>query len=63
MEIYINPPPECCGKCPCFYAPHPMHCQAVPAEKKLKIARPYAERPDWCPLNKKAGGTKPEEKE
>ena len=63
MEIYINPQPECCGKCPCFYAPHPMHCQAVPAEKKLKIARPYAERPDWCPLNKKADGTKIERKE
>lgn len=63
MEIYINPPPKCCGMCPCFHAEHPMYCQAVPAKLGIKVRKPYVERPDWCPLNKKADDTKNEGKE
>lgn len=43
--------PNCCGRCPCFHAEHPMYCQAVKADKNKRIYAPYGEgRPDWCPL-------------
>ena len=50
---YIVPKeiPNCCGRCPCFHAEHPMYCQAVKADKNKRIYAPYGEgRPDWCPL-------------
>ena len=50
---YIVPKeiPNCCGRCPCFHAEHPMYCQAVIADKNKRIYAPYGEgRPDWCPL-------------
>ena len=41
-----------CGYCPCFHAEHPIHCQAVKADKAKRIAAPYGlPRPDWCPLD------------
>ena len=43
--------PKRCGLCPCFHAEHPMHCQAVKANKDKRIIAPYgAPIPDWCPL-------------
>ena len=43
--------PDKCGSCPCFHAEHPIHCQAVKADKAKRIAAPYGlPRPDWCPL-------------
>lgn len=43
--------PMCCGICPCFHAEHPMHCQAVKADKNKSVYAPYeGDRPDWCPL-------------
>ena len=50
---YIVPKkiPMCCGICPCFHAEHPMHCQAVKADKNKMVYAPYeGGRPDWCPL-------------
>ena len=50
---YIVPKeiPNCCGRCPCFHAEHPMYCQVVKADKNKRIYAPYGEgRPDWCPL-------------
>lgn len=45
--------PKRCGLCPCFHAEHPMHCQAVKANKDKRIIAPYgAPIPDWCPLIK-----------
>lgn len=44
--------PERCGLCPCFHAEHPMHCQAVKADRNKRIVAPYGEpRPNWCPMN------------
>lgn len=44
--------PERCGKCPCFHAEYPMHCQLIkPPDKNKRLAAPYGlPRPDWCPL-------------
>lgn len=50
---YIVPKeiPNCCGRCPCFHAEHPMYCQAVKADQNKRIYAPYeGYRPDWCPL-------------
>lgn len=52
---YIVPreKPKRCGLCPCFHAEHPMHCQAVKADKNKMVYAPYeGGRPDWCPLIK-----------
>lgn len=46
--IRISNSVQCCGECPCFYAEHPMHCQAIP---KRTYGAPYAGKPDWCPLH------------
>ena len=50
--IALNiPMPEKCGKCPCFHAAYPMHCQAVKADPNKDIIAPYGmPRPKWCPL-------------
>ena len=54
MGVYIKgmEMPDKCGSCPCFHAEHPIHCQAVKADKAKRIAAPYGlPRPDWCPLD------------
>ena len=54
MGVYIKDMemPDKCGSCPCFHAEHPIHCQAVKADKAKRIAAPYGlPRPDWCPLD------------
>ncbi|MBQ7247115.1 MAG: hypothetical protein IJS22_03375 [Lachnospiraceae bacterium] len=43
--------PGRCGSCPCLHAEHPIHCQAVKADRSKRITAPYGlPRPDWCPL-------------
>ena len=50
-DILIRVPDSirCCGECPCFYAEHPMRCQADTHRPKRTHGAPYAGKPDWCP--------------
>lgn len=50
-DILIRVPDSirCCGLCPCFYAEHPMHCQADAHKPKRTHGAPYSGKPDWCP--------------